>query len=136
MLSLLFATAGPQTHVAAAPRPLSATPAAISEALPPRAARGQPFNRRRRARPAPAPVALPMGDSAGAAPRPPAGYSSRGRRAARQSAEPAMATVREKAAALSLSAVCSPAARPPGTGGERGWGGAGRPQPGLGGDSW
>lgn len=27
-----------------------------------------------------------------------------------------MATVREKAAALSLGAVCSPAARPPGTG--------------------
>lgn len=49
-------------------------------------------------------------------PRPSAGYSPRGRRAARQCAEPAMATVREKAAALSLSAVCSPAARPPGTG--------------------
>lgn len=76
MLSLLFATAGPQTHVATAPRPLSATPAAISEALPPRAARGQPFNRRRRARPAPAPTARPMGDSAGAAAPPPGGLLS------------------------------------------------------------
>lgn len=57
-----------------------------------------------------------------------------------------MATVREKAAALSLSTVCSPAARPPGTAGHRhrgrravgrgvraGTGGAGCSQPGSGG---
>lgn len=38
----------------------------------------------------------------------------------------AMATVREKAAALSLSAACSPAARPPGTGRGAGCGRGGK----------
>lgn len=113
VLSLLFATAGPQTqcrHGPAFPQPPSLrrsrlarhagsrSTAAAARAPPPRPWPGQWETARARR------------------PRPPAGYSPRGRRAARQCAEPAMATVREKAAALSLSAVCSPAARPPGTG--------------------
>lgn len=64
-------------------------------------------------------------------PRPPAGYFGRAARAgavregAARRAElrgdgPGMATVREKAAALSLGAACSPAVRPTGTGRLRG----------------
>lgn len=68
--------------------------------------------------PRPRARARPMGVGAGAAAPPLDGLPPRGRRATRQCAESSsvMATVREKAAALSLSAVCSPAARPTGTG--------------------
>jgi len=79
-------------------------------------ARGRPFNRRdqwgERERGGPAPRRV----------------TSCGRRAAGRcvgQSSPVMATVREKAAALSLSAVCSPATRPPGTGRGAGWRGDG-----------